>query len=235
MKERCHFDRNSVKKIRDIFLMAMRKCTRNPSLDYSVPLGQTENPNIKHYIKYDELIKFLKYLEDNKDFELFILFELLYKFGVRISALAKLKVSDLSKEQVLVFQEKNKKIIKRKLRDKLYNKLTKLIKINSLEDSDYIFYNNLSPNDIDLRAKLFSNKVAKILKESHCFQKRKNETISSHMFRSTHAVNIFKKYGLELASRELNHSHSSTTDKHYIKAEDRGLFLMKKKIFLIMD
>ena len=231
MNERCHFDRSSVKKIRDIFLTAMRKCTRNPSLDYSVPLGQTENPNLKHYIKYDELIKFLKYLEEKKDFELFILFEILYKFGVRISALAKLKVNDLSKNQVLVFKEKNKKIIKRKLKDKLYNKLIKLIKINSLENSDYMFYNNLSPNDIDLRAKLFSNKVAKILKESQCFQKEKNETVSAHMFRATHAVNIFKKYGLELASRELNHSHSSTTDRHYIKAEDRNLFFNEEEDF----
>lgn len=106
MKEKCHFDRSSVKKITDIFLTAMRKCTRIPSLDYSVPLGQTENPNLKHYIKYDELIKFLKYLQENKNFELFILFEILYKFGVRISALAKLKVEDLKNDKVLVFHEK---------------------------------------------------------------------------------------------------------------------------------
>ena len=59
MKEKCNFKRTCIKKIRDIFLLAMRKCIKNPSFDYSVPLGQSENPNMKHYIKYVELTKFL--------------------------------------------------------------------------------------------------------------------------------------------------------------------------------
>lgn len=32
------FEKASVKKIRDIFLLALRKCTRNPTLEYSIPL-----------------------------------------------------------------------------------------------------------------------------------------------------------------------------------------------------
>ena len=59
MEEKCNFNRSSIKKIRDIFLLAFRKCTRNPSLDYSVPLGKEESPNIKHYIKYNELFNFI--------------------------------------------------------------------------------------------------------------------------------------------------------------------------------
>ncbi len=84
IEERCNFERTSVKKIKDIFLLALRKCIRNPSLEYSVPLGNSEPPNIKHYIIFEELKKFLDYLRDNKDFQLFILFELLYKFGIGV-------------------------------------------------------------------------------------------------------------------------------------------------------
>ena len=62
-----------------------------------------------------------------------------------------------------------------------------------------------------------SNKLAKILKESKCFNKRENEAISAHMFRSTNAVNIFSKFGLQMAANKLNHSPSSTTNQHYLK------------------
>ena len=63
MNEKCNFKRTSIKKIRDIFLRAIRKCTRNSSLEYTFPLGINENPNIKHYIRYDELKKFMIYLK----------------------------------------------------------------------------------------------------------------------------------------------------------------------------
>ena len=63
MNEKCNFKRTSIKKIRDIFLRAIRKCTRNSSLEYTVPLCINENPNIKHYIRYDELKKFMIYLK----------------------------------------------------------------------------------------------------------------------------------------------------------------------------
>ena len=57
MNEKCNFKRTSIKKIRDIFLRAIRKRSRNSSLEYTFPLGINENPNIKHYIRYDELKK----------------------------------------------------------------------------------------------------------------------------------------------------------------------------------
>lgn len=223
MSEKCNFGRTSVKKIRDIFLLAMRKCTRNPYLDYSVPLSKTEPPNLKHYIKFEELEKFMKYLKENKDFELSLIFELLYKFGIRVGAISKLKVDDILDDRTIIFNEKNNKTIKRKLKEKLFEKLKKLIKINERKKSDYIFYPNLKPNNIEERAKLFSIKLSKIIKESNCFDKKKNETISAHMFRATHAINIFSKYGLQMAAKELNHSRDSTTSQHYIKIEDRGL------------
>lgn len=95
--------------------------------------------------------------------------------------------------------------------------------MNERKPKDYIFYPNLKPNNIKERSKIFSNKLSKILKESNCFNKKKNETIIAHMFRATHAINIFSKYGLQMAAKELIHSRDSTTSQHYIKIEDRGL------------
>jgi integrase len=192
-QERCKFERSSIKKIRDIFLLPFRKCTRNPSLNYSVPLEFEERPKIKHYIKYDELKTFMEFLRKEKDYELNIIFEILYKFGVRISAIAKLKVKDLYENKLIIFHEKNQKIIQRKLKYKLFNKLKKLIKNNSLKSEDFLFYSYLCPKDIDDRAKLFSNILAKVLKKSQCFDKKENETIGAHMFRATHSINIFQK------------------------------------------
>ena len=46
--------------------------------------------------------------------------------------------------------------------------------MNDRKESDYIFYLNLNPNNNDDRAKLFSNKLSKIINESNCFDKKKN-------------------------------------------------------------
>ena len=235
MKEKCKFNRSSIKKIRDIFLLAFRKCTRNPSLDYSVPLGKEESPNIKHYIKYNELFKFMNYLKMKKDYELSIIFEILYKFGIRVSALAKIKVQDISEDGMIIFHEKNQKIVKRQLKTQLFNKLKQLIKIHSLKLNDFLFYSYISPKDIDERAKIFSNKLSKVLKESQCFDKKENETISAHMLRATHAINVFQKYGLEMAAKELNHSRISTTAQHYLKVEDRGLLANEEEKLFFND
>ena len=107
----------------------MRKCTRNPYLEYTVPLGLNDAPYLKHYIKYSELKNFLIYLKEKGNFQLIIIFEILYKFGVRVGAISKLKVKDLSDDGILIFHEKNKKVIKRKLKLKLFEKLKKLIEL----------------------------------------------------------------------------------------------------------
>ncbi len=51
--------------------------------------------------------------------------------------------------------------------------------------------------------KLFRNKLSKILKESNCVDKKKNETISTHNSRSTYSSNIFSKYDMQMAAKEL--------------------------------
>ena len=115
----------------------------------------------------------MTYLKGKGNLQLFILFELLYKFGVRVGALSKLKVKDLSEDGVLIFHEKNNKSITRKLKNKLNEKLRKFIRLNSFDINDYIFFPHLSCKDEDRRAKLFSNMLARSLKESNCFKKKK--------------------------------------------------------------
>lgn len=66
---------------------------------------------IKHYVQFEELIKFVNYLKTNKDN---IIFEILYKFGIRVGAIEKLKIEDFAEDGTIIFNEKNNKIIKRK-------------------------------------------------------------------------------------------------------------------------
>ena len=102
-----------------------------------------------------------------------------------------MKVNDISDDKIIIFHEKNNKALKRHLKDKLYENIVKLIKVNSLNKNDYIFYPHLNKNDEDERVKSFSNKLSKALKDSNCFNKKENETISAHMFRATNSINIF--------------------------------------------
>lgn len=147
-----------------------------------------------------------------------------------MGAISKLKVCDIEEDGTIIFHEKNNKTIKRKLKQKLFEKIKLLIKSNNRDKNDFLFYPNLNPNNLEESDKLMSNKLSKILKESKCFNKKENETISPHMFRTTHAVNIFSKFGLQMAANELNLSRSSTTNQHYLKIEDRGLLNNEEKL-----
>ena len=49
------------------------------------------------------------YLKQNEDFQVPTIFELLYKFGIRVGAIAKLKVKDIDNNGIITFNEKIKK------------------------------------------------------------------------------------------------------------------------------
>ena len=40
----------------------------------------------------------MNYLKMKEDFQTFVIFELLYKFGVRVGAISKIKVKDINEE-----------------------------------------------------------------------------------------------------------------------------------------
>ena len=62
------------------------------------------------------------------------------------------------------------------MKSQLYEKILKLIKVNSLNIKDYIFYPHLNKNNEDERIKPFNNKLSMAFKESNCFNKKENET-----------------------------------------------------------
>ena len=65
------------------------------------------------------------------------------------------------------------------------------MKLNDRDKNDFLFYPYLNPNNLEENHKLTSNKLSKILKESGCFERKENETISAHMLRANYVVNNF--------------------------------------------
>ena len=47
------------------------------------------------------------YLKQKEDFQIFIIFDLLYKFRIWVGAIAKLKVKDIDNNGIITFNEKN--------------------------------------------------------------------------------------------------------------------------------
>ena len=127
IKDKCKFKRSSIPKILTVFLRVLRKCTRNPNLEYPSSIGQFLKPFNKHYIQFDELRNYMNYLKRKEDFETCLIFELLYKFVIRIEAIAKIKVMDIDEHGVITFREKNQKRPKRNLREILLRKIKYLI------------------------------------------------------------------------------------------------------------
>ena len=78
IREKCTFKRTSTQKILNVFLRALKKCTKNPNLEYPSSLGHFIKPLNKHYIKHNELKNFMNYLKMKKDFQTFLIFEILY-------------------------------------------------------------------------------------------------------------------------------------------------------------
>ena len=64
--------------------------------------------------------------------------------------------------------------------------------------------------------------------ESKSFNVSSIESLSSHIFRATHAINTYKGEDIENTRGELGHKNISTTKNSYIKAEKRGLNLYEE-------
>jgi integrase len=126
--------------------------------------------------------------------------------------------------------KKIKKKPKRKLSEKLYQKIKYLISINKLKERDFLFFNNYKNKSDYQRANYISLKLNRIIKESSCFSKEEGEIICSHMFRSTHAIETFQKNGLIKAGEELGHSRIGTTKNNYLKPEENDLYLNEEKM-----
>ena len=211
------------------FLSIMRKATGDASLIYKGNFPKNIKTKIKHLITEKELTNYTNYLKKCGLYESLLLVELLYKFGFRIGALSKLKVKNLSEDNILILVEKNSEIIKKKLMDKTAEKIRKLIEIQNLNKNDYIFFPNRFIDNENKRAKFFSYYVKKSMVGSKAFPNNDLENISAHCFRATLAVKKYKEGGAIEAQKILNHKNVSTTLSHYIKINDRGIELNEEK------
>ena len=134
---------NSTKKERlKKFLSIIRKPIGDASLMYRGNFPRNNKPKIKHLISEKELISYTLFLKKKRLYESLLIVELLYKFGFRIGAIAKLKVKNLSEDNNLVSIEKNSEIIRKNLLRKTADKIRNLIKIQNISNNDYMFFPN---------------------------------------------------------------------------------------------
>ena len=65
--------------------------------------------------------------------------------------------------------------------------------------------------------------------DSHDFSISSTLSLSSHIFRATHAINTYKDTEIENVRQELGYRFSSTSINNYIKPEDRQLNLLEER------
>lgn len=234
-KKKPLYNRTTVKKHLNTLLRLLKIATNNPFLSYSLPLGHGESTKLKHLLTKEEIRKFIRYLNDNKFYIVILIVMLLYKFGVRIGSIAKMKCSDFGEDNLLIFREKNNMIIRRFLLSETSSLLRRLIKECNLKEDDYLFYDFKFKNDIIKRIKFFSQKIRDLMLYSNSFNNTTLETISAHSFRVFHAVETFENKGIKTAQEELGHKHNITTYNSYIKPEIRNLNIREEKNTLLLN
>ena len=84
-------------------------------------------------------------------------------------------------------------------------------------------------NDEDKRCQFFAQKLCNVLHESNCFSLATTESFSSHIFRSTYAVNSYQKNNIEKIQSDLRHKLAYTTFFSYVHPERRNLNLNEEQ------
>ena len=82
-----------------------------------------------------------------------LIFELLYKLGIRVGEIAKTMVKDINKEGIMTFGEKNQKKIKRKHSDKLLQKIN--FQISSYNLKMIFYFIIITKINLMIKEKLF--------------------------------------------------------------------------------
>lgn len=217
------YQRGTVKKNLNTLLRYIKLATKNPFLSYELPIGKGEQSKLKHIITTSELKKFIQYLNSKKYYIIIVICMIMYKFGLRIGPLAKIKVRDFLPNNIIIFKEKNSRIIKRKLLDSTADIIQRLINECELQENDFMFYYFKFENDEDKRCRFFAQKLRNILHQSNCFSLATTESLSSHIFRATYAVNSYENNKIEKIQSDLGHKFSYTTLNSYINPERRNL------------
>lgn len=230
-----HYKRSSIKKNLNTLLRYIKLASNNPYLKYNLPIGVGEPAKLKHIITKEELIKFIKFLNSKHLYVIIIMCMLMYKFGLRIGALSKIKANDLLPDNVIIFKEKNSKLIKRKLLIETADLLKLLIKECNIDNNQYLFYFFQYEDNEDKRSLFFTQKFRNLLHDSKAFSFSSEESLSSHIFRATHAINLYKGKELENVRNELGHKFTSTSINSYINPERRELNILEENNTGIFD
>lgn len=193
-----------------------------------MPIGIGEPVKLKHIVTEEEIKQFVRYLNAKKFYILVVICMLLFKFGLRVGALAKVKVCDIMPNGIIIFREKNNKIIKRQLLKETFEILTLLIDECEIKDDSYLFYFFKFEDDENKRSLFFTQKFRNLLHDSHVFSTSSTESLSSLIFSVTHAINTYKGTEIENVRQELGHRFSSTSFNNYIKPEARQLNLLEE-------
>lgn len=229
------YNRSTIKKHLNTLLRLLKISTKNPFLTYTLPLGNCESTKLKHLLTIDEIKSFIKYLNQTKHYIAILIVMLLYKFGLRIGSISKLKCLDLDKNNQIIFKEKNNIIIRRLLLNETSLVIQRLINECNLKKEDYLFYDFKFKGDDYKRALYFSKKIRNLMISSNSFSNNKIETISSHSFRVLHAVESYKAGAIEEAKKELGHKNVSTTYNSYLRPELRNLNFKEEKFSFLMN
>lgn len=235
MTKKPPYNRTTIKKHLNTLLRLLKMSTNNPYLSYSLPLGRREATKLKHLLTKEEVKKFIKYLNNTKHYIAILVIMLLYKFGVRIGSIAKIKCNDLNQDNLLIFKEKNNIIIRRILLNETSLLIRRLIKECNLKNDEYLFYNFKFPNDELKRANYFSKKIRNLMINSESFSRATIETISAHSFRVYHAVETFEGKYIKNAQEELGHKNIITTYNSYVKPEIRNLNIREEQKSFLMN
>jgi integrase/recombinase XerD len=174
---------------------------------------------IPKFLSPEEIVRILKYCEQDKNLRILVLLEILYSTGLRVSELVSLKVSNLrfidferlkldeviyvigkgNKERIAPLSEKAKQVLERYLKTNRENLLKK--------ENIYLFPSTAKEGH------LTRQRFGQILKEL-ALQVGINPTkISPHIIRHSFATHLLEN-GLDLRSIQelLGHSNISTTE-----------------------
>ena len=99
-------------------------------MSYSLGFGHGDSTKLKHLLTINEIKDFVVYLNKTEHFIAILVILLFYKFGVNIGALSKLRASDLSENNQIIFHEKNNAIIRRLLLNDTSSLIHRLIFLN---------------------------------------------------------------------------------------------------------
>ena len=187
------------------FLQKENLIDRNPVIRINAPKVEKRLPA---FVKEVELsIEKLKVLDGDTHEEKrnFLIFEVFYQTGIRLSELLLLKEKDFSKGRILVNGKRNKQRViplSNDLTNKIINFQT--FKQNNRINSDYIFCSNRGE-------KLYSKLVYRII-NSYLGCVTKMERRSPHVLRHTFATHMLNNgAGLEALKELLGHSSLSAT------------------------